>query len=176
MRNLVAILTIALFAASSCIDIKPTPTPTPPVITVPDDQFIKGVFALTNSERQSFGLPTLKWNNKLGIAAQKYAELMAARGTMSHEVDGQTLRMRVDDVGYSWSTIGENIASGYKTPESVMRGWMGSAGHRANILDDDFTEIGVGAKGRYQCQIFGKPKELRRVIIGKEHKWLINLM
>jgi hypothetical protein len=48
------------------------------------------------------------------------------------------------DAGYSWSGAAENIAAGYTGPVSVMAGWMGSSGHRANILDGSLREIGVG--------------------------------
>ncbi|MDJ0690009.1 MAG: CAP domain-containing protein [Xenococcaceae cyanobacterium MO_188.B32] len=49
-----------------------------------------------------------------------------------------------NDTGYQYSTAAENIAAGYQTPEAVVEAWMGSAGHRANILNPDLTEIGVG--------------------------------
>jgi uncharacterized protein YkwD len=50
----------------------------------------------------------------------------------------------MDDFGYPYSTAAENVAAGYATPADVMTGWMGSEGHRKNILNADFTEIGIG--------------------------------
>jgi uncharacterized protein YkwD len=69
---------------------------------------------------------------------------------------------RDGQAGYTdWSDIGENIAAGYPTPESVVAGWMASPGHRENILSAQFTEIGVGmangggSYGMYWTEEFG---------------------
>ena len=58
--------------------------------------------------------------------------------------------------GISYRTAGENIAMGYSTPQAVVTGWMNSPGHRANILNGAFTEIGVGyvQSGGYWTQMF----------------------
>ena len=58
--------------------------------------------------------------------------------------------------GISYRTAGENIAKGYQSPEAVVRGWMNSPGHRANILNSSYTHIGVGyvASGNYWTQMF----------------------
>ena len=58
--------------------------------------------------------------------------------------------------GISYKTAGENIAYGYSTPEAVVKGWMNSEGHRKNILNPSFTQIGVGyvASGNYWTQMF----------------------
>jgi uncharacterized protein YkwD len=62
--------------------------------------------------------------------------------------------------GYSYSYAGENIAMGQRSPQEVMKAWMNSAGHRANILSPNFTEIGIGyySDGNYWVQQFGKPQ------------------
>ena len=58
--------------------------------------------------------------------------------------------------GLSFRTAGENIAKGYATPQAVVNGWMNSSGHRANILNANYTQIGVGyvAQGSYWTQMF----------------------
>ena len=58
--------------------------------------------------------------------------------------------------GISYRTAGENIAMGQTTPEAVVNGWMNSEGHRANILNSSYTQIGVGyaANGHYWTQLF----------------------
>ena len=58
--------------------------------------------------------------------------------------------------GISYRSAGENIAQGYTTPEAVVKGWMNSPGHRANILNESYTKIGVGyeANGNYWTQLF----------------------
>lgn len=60
----------------------------------------------------------------------------------------------MDDIGYSYSAGGENIAWGYRTAEEVVDGWMNSAGHRANILSSNFNRLGVGKSGTYWVQMF----------------------
>ncbi len=68
--------------------------------------------------------------------------------------------------GYIWSGAAENIAAGQSTPEAVMKGWMNSAGHKANILNCGLTELGVGYAagsgadyGQYWVQDFGSPRK-----------------
>lgn len=136
----------------------PSPQPTPPIVKSDADQVID----ITNRERTSRGLVALKGNDKLHQAAQAYAEFMAARDKLSHTLDGNVWD-RIEHVGYSYSTCGENIAWNYTTPAQVMEGWMESTGHRANILNPAFREIGVGIatneKGeKYHCQVFGTPR------------------
>ena len=84
---------------------------------------------------------------------------MSAKNYFSHtSLDGSSMRDRIERQGYGWSSIGENIAAGYRTAESVVTGWMNSPGHRANILNCRFTEIGVGFHNNYWTQNFGTPR------------------
>lgn len=101
---------------------------------------------LTNQERSAAGCSVmLAANDLLHQAAAGHSVDMIARDFFSHtNPDGQGPVDRLDAVGYNWSRWGENIAAGYATPEAVVSGWMASPGHRANILDCTFTEIGVG--------------------------------
>jgi uncharacterized protein YkwD len=83
---------------------------------------------------------------------------MASHRNMSHTgSDGSSPGDRITRAGYNWSTYGENVAYGYSTPESVMAGWMGSPGHKRNILNCAFKEIGIGLAqpGNYWTQDFG---------------------
>ena len=59
--------------------------------------------------------------------------------------------------GLSYRTAGETIAKGYASPQAVVNGWMNSSGHRANILNVSYTQIGIGyvAQGNYWTQMFG---------------------
>jgi len=116
------------------------------------------VVALVNSERSKVGCAALAVNAKLTKAAQSHSADMAANQTMSHSgSDGSSPGTRITRAGYTWSTYGENVAYGYATPESVMAGWMSSPGHKANILNCAFKEIGVGhaQPGDYWTQDFG---------------------
>ena len=72
------------------------------------------------------------------------------------------LRDRAEEFGYEFQVIGENLAAGQATPAQAMNDWMNSPGHRANILNADFTELGVGIRtggtyGTYWVQEFGLP-------------------
>ncbi|AEM84745.1 CAP domain-containing protein [Streptomyces violaceusniger] len=116
------------------------------------------VVDLVNSERSKAGCKPLTVNEKLTKAAQDHSEDMAAHSNMSHTgSDGSSPGDRIERAGYSWSTYGENVAYGYESPKSVMEGWMSSPGHKANILNCDFKEIGVGVAqpGHYWTQDFG---------------------
>ncbi|MEU1806969.1 CAP domain-containing protein [Streptomyces sp. NPDC019937] len=116
------------------------------------------VVDLVNSERAKVGCSPLKVNAKLAKAAEAHSEDMAEHSDMSHTgSDGSSPGDRIERAGYSWSTYGENVAYGYSSAKSVMEGWMNSSGHRANILNCDFKEIGVGLAqpGDYWTQDFG---------------------
>ncbi|MEV6733259.1 CAP domain-containing protein [Streptomyces sp. NPDC051364] len=103
------------------------------------------VVALVNKERAKVGCSALTVNAKLTDAALKHSEDMAAHANMSHTgSDGSDPGQRITRAGYTWTTYGENVAYGYNTPEQVMTGWMNSPGHRENILNCAFKEIGVG--------------------------------
>jgi uncharacterized protein YkwD len=113
--------------------------------------------ALVNAERAKAGCPALTVDSALTEAAQEHSEDMAAHRNMSHTgSDGSSPADRITGAGYDWSAYGENVAYGYATPEKVMAGWMSSPGHRANILDCGFKEIGVGLAqpGSYWTQDF----------------------
>jgi uncharacterized protein YkwD len=114
--------------------------------------------ALVNSERGKVGCSPLTLNAKLSKAAQDHSADMASHQNMSHTgSDGSDPGQRITTAGYTWSAYGENVAFGYSTPEAVMAGWMSSPGHKRNILDCDFKEIGVGLAqpGSYWTQDFG---------------------
>lgn len=70
---------------------------------------------------------------------------MACNGFFSHTgSDGSSPSQRISRQGYHWSAIAENIAAGYGDPASVVAGWMGSQGHKENLLNPDYTEVGIG--------------------------------
>lgn len=116
------------------------------------------VVALVNAERGKVGCSPLTVNATLTKVAQAHSEDMAAHQNMSHTgSDGSSPGDRITSAGYNWSSYGENVAYGYATPEDVMAGWMSSPGHKANILNCSFKEIGVGLAqpGSYWTQDFG---------------------
>lgn len=120
---------------------------------------------LTNVERARAGLTPLLANPQLMRAAQLQAEQMAALGRMSHVLDDGPYPQphdRLAAAGYRWRAYAENIAYGQSGPEAVTVSWMESAGHRANMLNAKYTELGTGyavdRRGHpYFVQVFGKP-------------------
>ncbi|MEU6347614.1 CAP domain-containing protein [Streptomyces sp. NPDC046977] len=113
---------------------------------------------LVNQERAKAGCSALTVNARLTDAAQEHSADMADTGTMSHTgSDGSTPSDRISAAGYNWRSYGENVAYGYSSPSAVMKGWMNSPGHKRNILDCSFKEIGVGLAqpGSYWTQDFG---------------------
>ncbi|GAA2319192.1 CAP domain-containing protein [Streptomyces violaceusniger] len=119
------------------------------------------VIALTNAERAAARLAPLAPDPRLTAAAQAHSDDMVARDFYSHTgPEGHQPWDRARAAGATHRGIGENIACGQRSPEEVMRGWMNSPGHRANILKPDFTHIGVGhatgsRAGTYWTQVFG---------------------
>ncbi|WP_328899060.1 sigma-70 family RNA polymerase sigma factor [Streptomyces sp. NBC_00441] len=103
------------------------------------------VLALVNTERAKEGCSPVTGDDELTTAAQRHSEDMAAHDYFSHtSQDGSGPGERITAAGYRWSTYGENIAKGQRTPADVMNSWMNSPGHRANILNCSFKELGVG--------------------------------
>ncbi|GAA2184235.1 CAP domain-containing protein [Micromonospora lupini] len=120
------------------------------------------VVDLVNAERAKAGCKALNIDDKLMTAAQRHSQDQADHQNMSHTgSDGSDTGVRLDRVGYAWRTYGENVAWNQKTPAAVMDAWMNSSGHRANILNCAFTEIGVGiasSNGPYWTQVFAAPR------------------
>ncbi|WP_339133821.1 sigma-70 family RNA polymerase sigma factor [Streptomyces sp. f51] len=118
------------------------------------------VVALVNKERAAAGCGPVTEDPQLEKAAQAHSDDMAARNFFEHtNPDGADPGQRITAAGYQWSTYGENIAMGQQTPQSVMDSWMNSPGHRANILNCSFKNIGVGVHrgsgGPWWTQDFG---------------------
>jgi uncharacterized YkwD family protein len=140
----------------------PTTTPTTPAApTTPVDSSVSAyenkVLALVNVERQKNGLSSLTMDTALSNVARKKSEDMKAKNYFSHTSPtyGSPFDM-MKQFGISYKAAGENIAMGQRTPEEVVTAWMNSPGHSANILNANFTHLGVGyvASGNYWTQMF----------------------
>lgn len=120
------------------------------------------VVRLANIERKEAGCAALSIDDKLMTAAQRHSQDQADNRKMSHDgSNGSSPGDRIDDVGYQWRTYGENVAWNQQSPAAVMKAWMNSSGHRANILNCSFTEIGIGiatSNGPYWTQVFAAPR------------------
>lgn len=136
-------------------------------VTIPQITAIKNVemqvINLTNQQRKKRGLPPLKANWELSRVARYKAQDMRDKNYFSHTSPtyGSPFTM-IKNFGLSYSSAAENIAAGQSTPQSVVNAWMNSPGHRANILNPNYTEIGVGyakggSYGYYWSQMFIHP-------------------
>jgi uncharacterized protein YkwD len=99
------------------------------------------VVCLINRQRTSRGLPALTADSKLDRSAQGWTNEMVSHHEFTHGAD---FAERISAAGFHWSQAGENIATGYPTPDSVVTAWMRSAGHCVNILDPAFRYVGTG--------------------------------
>jgi uncharacterized protein YkwD len=149
---------------------KPSPTPTPTENPGGGSGGTGGavgsaveneVLRLTNIEREKAGCKPLVHEARLHTAALGHSADMSAKNYFSHDsADGRSFKDRIVATGYRFSAIGENIAKGQRSAAEVVQGWMNSQGHRENILNCSYTQIGVGyvaAGGPYWTQDFGKP-------------------
>jgi uncharacterized protein YkwD len=123
------------------------------------------VIALTNVERTHYRRAALRANPRLMRAAQLQADQMARAGRMAHVLPDAPYPRTADRIAaanYRWQTVGENVAFGQANAVKVLDSWMHSRGHRTNILNSTFTEMGAGyavdRTGRpYYVQVFGRP-------------------
>lgn len=132
------------------------------VLTVPETSegvraYEQEVIRLVNAERAKYGLAALTEDWELSRVARYKSQDMHDNRYFSHTSPtyGSPFQM-IRAFGLSYRSAGENIAMGYSTPAAVVRGWMNSEGHRANILSSAYTKIGVGyvADGSYWTQQF----------------------
>ncbi len=132
------------------------------ILNIPENdsavlEYEREVIRLVNEIRVQNGLNELKHNWELSRVARYKSQDMKDRGYFSHTSPtyGSPFQM-MKSFGITYRSAGENIARGQRTPSEVVNAWMNSSGHRANILNASFTEIGVGyvASGNYWTQMF----------------------
>jgi uncharacterized protein YkwD len=156
MRSLILFALLTAVAAAAADDKKPADAP-----KLSDEE--KALVEATNAERKKAGLEPLTPNPKLLEAARSHAANMAKQDKLEHELDEKMPSDRVKEAGYKYARTGENISWRYATAKAAVAGWMTSPPHKETILNEEYTEIGVGvkknAKGeRYWVQVFGRPQ------------------
>lgn len=126
------------------------------------------IINLTNLSRREYNFKPLVSNGLLAQAAQAKADDMLAKGYFAHNTpEGKTPWSFINAVEYNYLMAGENLAVNFTESEAVEDAWMNSPGHKANILNKNFEEIGIGiSQGVYQghsaifvVQMFGTPAE-----------------
>jgi len=126
------------------LTLTPDPAAAPLPAALSPNRFINQVLRLSNRFRQQNGLKPLQQNDRLAIAAQQHCQNMAAQDFFEHlGQDGSTPQSRGTAAGYVGG-VGENIAAGYTTPKAVVQGWIQSPAHRANLLNPNYRDIGIG--------------------------------
>jgi uncharacterized protein YkwD len=121
----------------------------------------------TNSQRTGSGEAGLSINSLLSAAAQAKANDMANRDYWSHTTpDGAAPWSFIAQAGYSYQAAGENLAYGFNTSSEVIAGWMNSAEHRANILNNNYAEVGFGVANATNYQGTG-PETIVVAMYGK---------
>ena len=167
--RLLAVVTAALIASACGIAlVPPAPAPAPAPAAAPATGRYGAtefrIFELINAERVRRGLPGLVYNEQLGQMAKIQSQNMAHFQKMAHVIPEAKLSKMTDrarHVGYPFGRLAENIALGFPDAQAAVHGWMNSRGHRANILNSDVSETGIGiarssAGGLYYTQVFGR--------------------
>lgn len=143
------------------------PTPTSGICNPSGNGSLESsLIQLINQERLSRGIGTLSQQSQLAAAARVHSEDMACNDFVSHTgSDGSLPWDRARAQGYSYSAIAENIFAGSSSAQSIFNGWMNSTGHRDNMLNPTYTEIGVGYQywsdstyKAYTTAVFAKPR------------------
>lgn len=129
-------------------------------IFITETPVIAELFRLTNDIRAQHGLNALVRRFSLDQAAQWMAHDMVENDYIGHQDSrGNWVMQRVIPYGYpgrqGWYAVGENLASGQETPEHVIQAWMGSEGHRLNMLRENWVCVGLGHCARRWVQVFG---------------------
>lgn len=144
-----------LLVAALLFHWRPRPLHSPPSELV-SVRFEQELLALHNLERINYYRPAYRLNFRLSQAAQGHAEWMHDNYRMTHRGNG-TFVTRIRAAGYVMSSGGENVAFGFRTPKEVMESWLESPGHRDNILNRSWVDIGLGHSGGYWCAVFAAP-------------------
>ncbi|KAG9292346.1 hypothetical protein G9A89_015216 [Geosiphon pyriformis] len=122
------------------------------------------LLCLVNKERARWWRQPLALDNRLNKAAQLHTKFMAETHNLTHSDPAGDLGKRIDDQGFlNWWTAGENIAAGFEKNDDVgvMYAWMHSSGHRANILNREYTHFGSGFQDKYWTQNFAQDSDGR---------------
>lgn len=136
----------------------------PPVPQLSADE--QKILDLANKERKKKNRPPLRPNGLLVKAARRHTRNMARQQKMDHVLDGKDPGQRIRATGYRYRWYGENIGERF-SPSQMVKGWMESKPHRANLLNKRAQEVGIGIarddRGRtYYTAVFAAPRSCAR--------------
>jgi len=176
-----AMLAACSFAAVGSAAAQADSLPAPGLVKVAasgEDAIAARILALVNQVRAAprhcgailYGAARpVVWNETLTRVARAHSEDMARRNYFDHDSpDGSTPSQRVRRAGYAYLGTAENIAAGQATADAVMADWVRSPQHCANLMDPEYTDMGIGVAldrnsrhGAYWTQVFGMPRAAR---------------
>ncbi|MCZ4499087.1 MAG: hypothetical protein JWQ74_1640 [Marmoricola sp.] len=151
----IIVVTIGLVLGSAVAPATAQVTRTAPAVPVSaraaalsTSSFESQVLSLINTRRKKIGCKALTTSKALRLAARRHSNLMVKTKNLSHQLPGESgLAKRIVKAGYTrWTTLGENIAWGPKSPTQIYTMWMNSSGHRANIQKCAYRNGGVGVR------------------------------
>ena len=170
-------LSVLMVACAAALMACSNTTPKPPTNPPPGGtNFVVQALARVNAARSQTrncggtryaAVPALSWDAKLEAAALAHTRDMIAKNFFSHTgSDGSNVGTRATSAGYTWSSIGENIAAGYPSLDAVVTGWLQSPGHCANLMSANFTQFGLSlqnasgnaAYDTYWTMVLARPK------------------
>jgi uncharacterized protein YkwD len=158
-----AVTTLAVSPASSSAEHSPASSVNPKLSWSSIHGYRVNISNLTNQHRRNAGVAALAYSPALTNACQGHANYMAQHRVLSHTGANRSsggYRARV--AGFNWTMWGENLAAGQQSSRQVVAAWMGSSGHRANMLNRRFTHFGVGVQSAsngviYYCMLLARP-------------------
>lgn len=104
----------------------------------------RALLGFANQSRAQYGLPPLRWDASLAVAARMHLQRMVAEGSVEHQYSGEgDLATRATQAGVRFSSAGENLGARALTPAQIHQGWMNSPHHRDNLLDPGFNTAGI---------------------------------
>ncbi|WP_405881684.1 CAP domain-containing protein [Streptomyces sp. NBC_01136] len=116
------------------------------------------ILQLVNAERGKANCPALNENAQLTQAAKTFADDAEKNNLTNHTgSDGSSPQQRIKEAGYNAGPTAENMAWGSTDAKKIVDDWMGSSGHRANIVNCALTDTGVAVSGKYTVQVFAAP-------------------
>ena len=113
----------------------------------------------------------LKWNKTLAHSAYTYAKHMYTHQIFSHHsIDGKDIGDRLDDLGYNWQHVGENLAEGQRKFDIAVKEWIESQSHCEMLMNPDMTEMGLAKFGRYWVHHLGAPMPQNKRRVSKTYR------
>ncbi len=128
-----------------------------------EDPVVRDLVTRVNAHRKRIGCRPLIWDARIAAVAQRHSRNMARKGFFAHEdTDGRSPFDRLDRASIVFRKAGENLAFGQRDAPTVLRSWLDSRGHRANLEDCEYTRHGIGRYRDRWTHLFVRPPRRER--------------